>query len=119
MSSPWAVEVGQDLGAIGVELVVELAAAAQLAREQHDPQPQEEMLVVDDVGQETRVLDVIDPGVEVGEEVADGAGEEGADVQGRPFLRWRSRTWFLTRARVNWLTSRSRPLRRWYSVTHD
>jgi hypothetical protein len=47
------------------------------------------MLVVDDEGEETRVVDVVDPGVEVGEEVANGAGEEGADVQGRPFLRLR------------------------------
>jgi hypothetical protein len=43
-----AVEVVQQRGAVGVQLVVELAAAAELAEEQAQPPPPQETLVVFD-----------------------------------------------------------------------
>src|SRR5205814_8436861 len=93
------------LGAVGVQLVVELAAAAEFEQEQAQPPPQQETFVVDDKGEETRVLDGVDPGVDFGEEVANGLHEDGADVQGRPRRRCRWRLWVWTRARLSWVIS--------------
>src|SRR5262249_57499238 len=47
-----------------------------------------------------------------------GPGQDGADGQRRPRRSRRCRTWPRTRAKVNWLTSSMRVLRRRYSCTH-
>ena len=113
-----AIEVAQHLRAVRVELVIQLAPALQLAQEQAQPPPHQEPLVVDHHRQEPRVVDFVDPGVEIGEEVANGLNQDGADVQRRPRRRFWCGTCPLIRARLNWLTSWIRVLRRWDSCTH-
>src|SRR5262249_33366300 len=95
-----------------------LPACAQLAQEQHQPEPDQEVLVVDHPRREARVLDLAYPGGQLGQEVAHGAGQDGADVQGRPPRRRRWGTRPRARARVIWLTSHSSALRRRYAATH-
>ena len=75
-----AVEIIQHVGAIGVALEIQLPATAQFAEEQRQPPPQQEAFVVNDKGLEARIGDLVDPVVELGEEVAYGQGEDGADV---------------------------------------
>ncbi len=86
-----AVEVVQDASPLLAILEVELAAAAEFAQEEEDSIPEEGAAVVDDPLLATRVGDIIEPVIEGGEEVADGAGQDGPDLQGRPALRllWR------------------------------
>src|SRR5262249_52208353 len=112
-----AVEVVQHRRAAAAELVIELAPAAQLADEEHQPVPDQEPLVIGHQGEEAGIVDRVDPGVQIGEEMAHGLGQDVADVQLRPRRR-RSWTWPWTRARVNWLISWVRALRRLCSCTH-
>jgi hypothetical protein len=95
------VDVAKDARALFAILEVELAAAAELAHEEQDAIPEQEALVVLDAILTARVWDLVEPAVEAGEEVPDGAREGGAGVQGRPaFLRlWV--VWVLIRATVS------------------
>jgi hypothetical protein len=89
------------VGAAGVELEVELAAAAQLEQVQGQAPPGEEARRVGDgfgvaaVGQGLQLV------VESGEEVTDGADEGLPEGQGRPFWRRRWVVWMRTRATVS------------------
>ena len=83
-----AVEVGQHLRAVAVELVVELPPTSQLAEEQAQPPPHQEPLVIDHQRQEPRIVNLVDPGVQFGEEMAHGPGQDRADVQCRPRRRF-------------------------------
>jgi hypothetical protein len=58
---------------------VQLTATAQFAHEQQQTQPQQKAFAVDEALGSAAVRDVVEPGVEVGEEVPDGADEEGSD----------------------------------------
>ncbi len=80
-----AIEVVQHLGAVGIQLVVQLSSAAQFAQEQAQPPPHQKPLVVDHQGEEPGIWDLIDPGVQVGKEVANSLGQNRADLQRRPF----------------------------------
>jgi hypothetical protein len=83
-----AVEVIRHSGAGLAQLEVDLAAAAELAQEEEQADPQQEAAVVDQAVGVALVGEVIQPVVELGEEVADGADQGGADGQGRPRLRF-------------------------------
>ena len=94
------VDVGKDTRTLFAVLEIELAAAAEFTDEQQDAIPEQEPLVVLDAVLTARVGDRVEPTVEVGEEVSDGAGEGGADVQRRPAF-WRLWVvWVLIRATV-------------------
>jgi hypothetical protein len=67
---------------------IELAAAAEFADEQQDAIPEQEAFVVLDAILTACVGDLVEPVVEAGEEVPDGAGEGRPDVQRRPAF-WR------------------------------
>lgn len=95
-----AIEIGQHGRAIGVQLVVQLPATAQLAQEQPQAPPQQEALVIDDEGGVARIGDGAQPLVELSKEMADRLDEPRADGKGRPRRRWRCWTWVRTRARL-------------------
>ena len=86
-----AVEVGQNASAAGVEVEVELAAAAELEEVQGDAPPGEEASGVGASLLDAGVGEAVEPGIEVGEEVADGLDEGVAGDQGRPALSLRRR----------------------------
>ena len=70
-----AVEVFQDVEFQIAALVIELAAAAELAQEQHQPPPEEKATVVGHQDLPARVGQFIDPVVELGPEMPDGADQ--------------------------------------------
>src|SRR5262249_24120580 len=113
-----AIEVAQHLRAICVQLIIQLSPATQLAQEQAQPPPDQEPLGVDHQRGEAGIVDLVDPGIELGEEVAHGPHQDRTDPQRRPRLSRRCATWPRIKARVNWLTSWIRALSRWYSCTH-
>jgi hypothetical protein len=79
--------VVEDLSPLGVQLEVQLPARPEFEEEEKQAPPEEELLVVGDEGRKTRVGQFVEPTVEIGEEMKDGPGEGGADVQTRPALR--------------------------------
>jgi hypothetical protein len=83
-----AVEVVQQVWVALGQLVVELASGAEFEQEQRQAQPQQEALVVDDAVSAAAVWDLIEPTVEVGPEVQDGADQGRPDVQLRFALRF-------------------------------
>jgi hypothetical protein len=87
-----AVEVGEDLGAAGVEVVVELATAAELEEVKTDSPPGEEACGIGNGVGDAAVRELVEPAVEVGEEVANRLDEGLPGDQGRPALRrwWRT-----------------------------
>ena len=99
-----AVEVLQR-AAVGGQLGVQSPAAAQAEEEKGDAPPGHEARGVDDHRLESAIGQLVEPVVEVGEEVPDGACQQGGQLQGRPFLRLRAVVCVVTRARVNWLIS--------------
>lgn len=91
-----AIEVGQHLRALGAELVVELAATAQLHDVQQDAPASEEAARIENGVLVAAVGQLIQPGLPQREEVAQGLREQGTDLlvgcQGRPCRRRRCRT---------------------------
>jgi hypothetical protein len=81
------IEVVQDVGPVGLQFEVQLPAAVQLQEIQEQTPPDEKAsgvsagVLVAGIGQ------VLEPVVELGEEVADGLDEGLAEDQGRPFWR--------------------------------
>ena len=90
------------MGVEFAQLEVDLAPTAEFAEEEEEADPEEEAGVIGQPDRVARVGEVVEPVVEAGEEVADGAYQEGADPQGRPALRLRVWTWVLIRATANW-----------------
>ncbi len=83
------IEVVQDGRPLFAILEVELASAAELADEEQHAVPEKEAAVVGDPLRAARVSNLVEPGVELREKMADGASEDGADGQGRPaWRRW-------------------------------
>ena len=101
------------------QLEVDLAAAAELAQEQEQPDTQQEAAVVDQPVWVAAVGKGVQPVVELGEEVADGADQQRADVQGRPRLAFLLLGVSRTRATVSWWISASRALMRLCSAIHE
>jgi len=79
-----AVEVGEHPGAAVAQAVVGLAARAQLEQVQRQPPPGEGAGGVGARPGEARVGGAVEPGVDVGEEMAGGLGPGAAGDQGRP-----------------------------------
>ena len=88
MSAGQAVEVTQHLGARLTQLEVDLAARAELAQEEEEADPEKETAVVAHPLRIAKVGEGVEPTVEVGEEVADGADQDRSDPQSRPAFRF-------------------------------
>jgi len=113
-----AVEIGQEAQLQVAQVKVNLPAAAQPQREDEQRQPEQEAAGVFHEGLEAGVRDLVQPGVELGEEVAQGADEDPAQLQDLPARR---RCWVVcvfTRARLRREISPIRRLRRRYSFCH-
>ena len=93
-----AVEVGQDRRAAVTQLKIELAAAAELKQVQAQPPPGQETRGVGASLLDARVGQAVEPGVELGEEVAGGLDQGAAGDQGRPALSFRFRALARSRA---------------------
>src|SRR5207237_6718223 len=107
-----AIEVGQHAGAIGVQFEVELPTAAQLEQIQRNAPPRQEAALVDDAVLVARVGKTIQPGIEVGIEVANGLDQGLTDAQGRPALRFWCRLWVRIKATLSRCISLRSRLRR-------
>src|SRR5215468_10609243 len=96
-----AVEVVQNVRAPGIELEVELAAAAELGQVQPQAPPgQKACLVKDEIG-----VACVGQVVELGEKVMDGLDESAGHDQGRPAWRRLCWAWRCTRARLRaWIS---------------
>jgi hypothetical protein len=93
-----AVEVAQHRRAAVAQLVVELAAGAELEQVQAQPPPGQEAPGVGAGVLQARVGESVQPGVEIGEEMADGLDQGAAGDQGRPALSFRERALARSRA---------------------
>src|SRR5207302_905666 len=113
-----AIEVGQDLRPAVAEVEVELAARAQLEQVEGKAPPGEEARRVGAGVRQTRIGEAVEPGVEVGEEVAHGLGQGAAGDQGRPALSFSRRARARSSATDSWWISWSRALRRLCSASH-
>src|SRR5689334_5391195 len=114
-----AVEVDQHLCAGVTQFVIELATRAQLQQIQVKPPPGQEAFVVGTGVLHACVGEAVEPGVEVGEEVAGGLYQGPAGDQGRPALSLRCRARARSRATVSRWISWSRLLRRLCSASHE
>jgi hypothetical protein len=72
------IEVGQHLGAAGIQIEIELPPTAQLEQIQAEPPPDQEAFVVDDEGLEAGIGERVQPAIELRPEVADGFDEGAA-----------------------------------------
>ena len=113
-----AVEIGQEAQLQVAQVKINLPAAAQAQGEEEQRQPEQEAAGIDHEGLEAGVGHLVQPGVELGEEVAQGADEDRAQLQDLPARRRCWVVWVRTRARLSWEISRIRPLRRRYSFCH-
>lgn len=82
-----AIEVVQDLGPAGLQFEVQLPAAGQLQQVQQQAPPDQKARGVGASVLVTRIGQLLEPVVELGEEVAYGLDKGLAQDQGRPFLR--------------------------------
>src|SRR5262249_20702868 len=85
-------------GAMGIEVVVELPPTAELKQVQSDAPPSQETGLVGNGLGVAAIGKLLQPVVQVREEVSDGLGQRLASDQGRPALRRTCRTWFCTSA---------------------
>jgi hypothetical protein len=86
------IEVAEHVRAFGAELEVELAATAQLQHVKKDAPAGEEAARVGNRFLVTTVGQLVQPGIPQGEEMAEGAYEQGADLTvGGQVLPWRRR----------------------------
>ncbi len=92
------VEVGQHRGAAVAQVIIELTAGAQLEQVQGQPPPGQEACGVGASLRDARVGETVEPGVELGEEVADGLDEGPAGDYGRPALSFSNRARARSRA---------------------
>ena len=81
LASTWAAAVAQ--------VIIELAAGAELQQVQGEAPPGQEARGVGAGLRDARVGEAVEPGVELGEEVADGLDQGAAGDQGRPALSFR------------------------------
>lgn len=110
-----AVEIVQEAALRVTQGKVDLAATAQAQGEDPQRQPEQGTAVILDEGLETGVGHLVQPGVELGEEVAQRADEGRAQLQDLPARRRWWGVWVWTRARLSWETSARRRLSRRYS----
>ena len=96
-----AVEVGQDRSAAVAQLKIELTAGAELEQVQAGPPPGEKAREVSAGVRVARVGEAIEPGVEVGKEMAGGLDQGLAGDHGRPAFRRRCRACVRTTARLS------------------
>src|SRR5262249_51941492 len=100
-------------------LEVELAAGAELEQVQAQAPPGQEAGGVEAGRLQPRIGQAVQPGVQLGEEVADGLGPGGAGDQARPAFSFSSRARARSRATVSWWISWRRALRRLCSASHE
>src|SRR6202035_3517073 len=111
--------IRQHVGATGIQVEIQLPAAAELEQIQAQAPPDEKTLMVLDEGLKTTIRHVIEPGVQLRPKVAQDPHHGFAEVQDRPWRRRRSWTWLRTSCRLSCEISWIKPLRRWYSSIHE
>jgi hypothetical protein len=92
------VEVGEHRGTRIAQLEIELAAGTQLQQVELQAPPGQEAAVVGAGVLDPAVGEAVQPGVEVGEEVANGLDQGPPDDQVRPALSFRKRALARSRA---------------------
>ena len=93
-----AIEIGQYVRSAVAEIEVQLAAGTELEQVQGQPPPGEEAGGVGAFLLDAAVRKVVEPGVELGEEMADGLHQGAAGNQGRPSLSFSMRARARSRA---------------------
>jgi hypothetical protein len=114
-----AVEVGQDVRAAVTQLVVELAARAELQQVEVQPPPGQEARGVHAGLRVAGIEEAVEPGVELGEEVTAGLDQGAAGDQGRRASSFSRRARARSRATVRRWISWRRVLRRLCSASHE
>jgi hypothetical protein len=113
-----AIEVSQHARSAVAQFKIELAAGTELEQIQSESPPGEEACGVGAGLRDARIGQLIEPGVERGEEMADGLDQGAAGDQGPPALSFRSRARARSSATVSWWISWRSCLRRLCSASH-